>query len=218
MSKKVAVILSGCGHMDGTEITEAVSCLISLAQYNLQYECFAPSVEFSEVDHLTKEETGKKRNVLSESGRIARGKIKPLSDLNVQDFDGLVMPGGYGAAKNLSTFATQGSEGSVQENVASAIAKFHESSKPIMAVCIAPAVIALALGKKGVNVTIGNDEGTSQEIKKTGAEHTNCEAVDFIVDRENKVISTPAYMYDSATPYHVFTGIQKAVQKLSELV
>lgn len=217
MSKKVAVVLSGCGYLDGAEITEAISTLIALSQNNLEYQCFAPDMGAPEVDHVTGQETGQKRNVLKEAARIARGKVLPLSQLKEKDFAAIVLPGGYGAAKNLSTFAFKGSAGEINQDLSDSLNAFHSSGKPIAAVCIAPAAVALALGKKGVSVTIGNDEGTAGEVKKTGAEHVNCKVDDFVLDKKNKVITTPAYMYD-ATPAQAFTGIQKTIQELAKLI
>lgn len=217
MSKKVAVVLSGCGYLDGAEITEAISTLIALSQNNLEYQCFAPDMDAPEVDHLTGKETGQTRNVLKEAARIARGKVLPLSELKEKDFAAIVLPGGYGAAKNLSNFAVKGSAGEVNKSLSSTLEAFYAAQKPIVAVCIAPATVALALGKNGVSVTIGNDDGTANEVEKTGAEHINCKVDDFVVDTKNKVITTPAYMYD-ATPAQAFTGIQKTIQALAKMI
>lgn len=217
MSKKIAVVLSGCGYLDGAEITEAVATLIALGQNHLEYQCFAPNIDVPEVDHLTGKETGKKINVLKEAARIARGKILPLEELSEANFKALVLPGGYGAAKNLSNFATKGSTGEVNKVLLEKIEAFHAAKKPIAAFCIAPATVALALGKKGVTVTIGNDKATAEEVKKTGAKHQDCEVDDFVIDDKNKVITSPAYMYDT-TPVKAYTGILKAIQQLATII
>ncbi len=218
MGKKVAVILSGCGYLDGAEITEAISTLISLSQHGLEYQCFAPDIDVPEIDHTSGKETGQKRNVLKESARIARGNVLPLSELQEKDFSAIVLPGGYGAAKNLSNFAEKGASGEVNPQLKKSLEDFHASQKPIAAICIAPAAaVALSLGNKGVSVTIGNDEATAGEIRKTGAEHINCKVDDFVVDTANKVITTPAYMYE-ATPAQAFTGIQKSIQALAKMI
>lgn len=197
--KKIAVVLSGCGYKEGAEITESVSTLIALSQQGAEYQVFAPSA------------------VLNEAAKIARDKILPLSELNANQFDGLVFPGGYGAAKILSDWATKGSKATVLEDVKKSILQFYDSGKPIAAICIAPTLLAKTLGSKGITLTIGNDPSTSAEIEKTGAIHENCAVTDFISDREHKVISTPAYMYDEAKPAEVFAGISKAIKELVEM-
>lgn len=214
--KRFAVILSGCGFQDGAEITEAVSSLICLSEMGYEYEVFAPDTTLAAKNHLNSNATGT-RNVLEESARIARGHIKALSELNTSHFDGLVMPGGYGAALNLSTWANKGSQCEVNEEVRNTLEAFHADSKPIAAICISPAVVAKVLGKHNIAVTIGVDKETSAEIEKTGAHHVKCAVTDFVTDRENKIVTTPAYMYDDAKPFEVFTGIRKALHEFAEM-
>lgn len=215
--KTIAVVLSGCGHRDGAEITEAVSTLIAIGEAKAKYEIFAPDMEFKVTDPLTGEPTPETRNVLTEAGRIARGKIRNVSELSAEDFDGLAFPGGFGAALHLCTFASAGAKAKVNPEVARVIKEFHSLSKPIAGICIAPALIACVLGSEGITVTIGNDNGTGTEIAKTGAYHENCAVDDFVTDRENKIVTTPAYMYDDAKPSQVFEGIRKAIFELVEM-
>tara|TARA_Y100001935_G_C17307416_1_gene513266 strand:- start:2025 stop:2684 length:660 start_codon:yes stop_codon:yes gene_type:complete len=215
--KKIAVVLAGCGHLDGSEITEAVSTLIALAQQGATVSVFAPHIPLQEVDHTTGKPTGHERDVYAESARICRGQIHDLKNLNEAEFDALVFPGGFGAALNLSDWAKKGSKGSVLKEVQDAILSFHKASKPIGAFCIAPTLVAKVLGSEGVTVTIGNDKETSQEIEKTGALCEDCAVNDFISDRAHKVVTSPAYMYDEATPAEVFEGISKAVKELVEM-
>ena len=215
MSKKIAVVLSGCGFKDGSEITEAISTVVTLSELNCDVKIFAPNHEMPATDHLSGEPLAK-RNLLSESARIARGEVTDLKKLDANQFDAVVFPGGYGAALNLCTWGKEGSKGSVLPEVQKAVEDFHSQNKPIGAICIAPALIAKILGKHKVTLTIGNDKETASEIEKTGAIHTTCKVDDFITDRENKVISTPAYMYD-AKPFEVFTGIRKALKELVEM-
>jgi enhancing lycopene biosynthesis protein 2 len=215
--KKVAVILAGCGHKDGSEITEAVSLLISLHQAGASVRCFAPDIELDTIDHRSGENANPRRNVLTESARIARGEISDLNDLNVKDFDAIAFPGGYGAAKNLSNWAQKGAAGEVLPKIESLLRDFHAAGKPIAAICIAPHLVAKALGKKGVTVTIGDDPETAGEINKTGAHHENCPVNDYVTDRENKVITTPAYMYENAKPHEVFQGIAGLAKELVEM-
>ena len=212
--KKVAVILSGCGYLDGAEITEAVSILVSIGQHGADYKCFAPNKDVVETNHLTQKSTGQNRNVLQEAARIARGEIQSLEDLKIQDFDALAFPGGFGAALHLCDFAQKGSGGNVDSEVLRIVKEFHDSKKPIAAICIAPALMALAFGDKGVNVTIGDDQGTASEVEKTGAKHSNCAVEKYVVDMANKVITTPAYMYGSAKPHQIFEGVSGAIAEL----
>lgn len=218
MQKKVAVILSGCGYLDGSEITEAISALIALSSHNVDYKIFAPKLTVKPTSHVDESLLDPApRNTLEESARIARGKIQDLEELNPKLFDGIVFPGGYGVAKNLCSWAQDGAKCSVNPKVKETIETFFHASKPILAICIAPALIARVLGQHtSVNLTIGNDPATAEEIKKTGCEHVECPVDDFITDRESKVITTPAYMYETS-PHQVFAGINKAVAEFVEM-
>lgn len=215
--KKIAVILSGCGNKDGAEITEAVSTLVNLSEQGVQYKIFAPNHEFEAINFLTGEKHTEIRNVLYESARIARSEISDVKELKVADFDGLVLPGGFGAALHLCTFAKHGSKGEALPEIKRVIEEFYQDSKPICAICIAPALVSLVLGKNNITITLGRDAEAAQEIRKTGAQHEVCPPDDFITDRENKIITTPAYMYDEATPSQVFTGIRGAIRELVEM-
>lgn len=214
--KKIAVVLSGSGYLDGSEITEAISTLIALGQAGASYECFAPDDTFPAVNHLSQEPAGE-RNALEEAARIARGKIKSTHELKEEDFDALIFPGGYGAAKNLCDWGAKGSGCSVRPEIESAILAFHKASKPIGAICIAPALIARVLGPQGVTVTIGTDSATAEEIEKTGAHHEKCAVTDFVTDRQQKIVTTPAYMYDDAKPSEAFQGIRGLVGEVTEM-
>lgn len=214
--KKVAVILSGCGFKDGSEITEAVSTLIALSEFGAAYEVFAPDLEAPTINHITQKPSGA-HSVLAESARIARGQIRPLSKLEVSSFDGLAFPGGFGAANVLCNFASRGSHCQVLPEVGKTIEDFYKQEKPIAAICIAPALIARVLGKYGVTVTIGDDHETASEIAKTGAHHEICKVKDYVTDREHRVITTPAYMYDDAKPNEVFSGIRAAIKEFVEM-
>lgn len=212
MSKRVAVILSGCGFLDGAEIRESVLTLLNLDIYNAQVSIFAPDKnQHHVINHLEQNEACQYRNVLEEAARIARCQVEPLSKLSASHFDALVLPGGFGVAKNLCTFAFEGSNGSVDPEVKKVIQDFNANGKAIGAICISPALIAMVLGDKGVQVTIGNDKETAVEVEKTGANHINCEVTDCVVDKVNKVATTPAYMYDSAKLDDINTGIRKCI-------
>lgn len=218
MQKKIAVVLSGCGFLDGSEITEAISTLIALSELDTDVTCFAPDQEFPTAHYVDGTPAPEaKRNALEESGRIARQKVKPLAQLNERDFDAVVFPGGFGAAKNLSDWASAGAKAVVLPDVRKVITAFHKSSKPIGAICIAPTLIAKVLGGENPEVTIGDDQETAAEIEKTGAQHTKCTVDDYISDRDHKILTTPAYMYGQAKPHEVFAGIRRMLTELVEM-
>ena len=213
--KKIALILAGCGNKDGAEITEAVSLLIALSQCGADVTAFAPNVDFSAIDFIQQTTTAESRNVLTEAARIMRGNIFDLNNLNVKEFDGLAFAGGYGVINNLCNWAEKGARCEVLPEVEKTILGFYEASKPIGAVCIAPALIARVLGKKHISVTVGEDSAAAKEIENTGAIHEVCPVDDFITDREHKIVTTPAYMFD-AKPHEVFKGIQAMAKELVE--
>lgn len=195
MSKNIAVVLSGCGVFDGAEIYESVLTLLRLHQAGAKVQCFAPDVEqMHVVNHLTGEVAeGESRNVLVEAARIARGEIKALSKANSTDFDALIVPGGFGAAKNLCNFAAMGAEMSVQEDFLALAKSFAAEGKPVGLICIAP-VMAAAIYGEGVECTIGNDAETAAAIAAMDANHCPCAVDDIHIDNENKLVTTPAYM------------------------
>ncbi|CAI1858366.1 isoprenoid biosynthesis glyoxalase ElbB [Serratia fonticola] len=217
--KKIAVILSGCGYLDGAEIRESVLTLLALDQAGVSYKIFALNQDQHHVvNHLTGEEmTGERRNILEEAARIARGKIEDVAKLDVNNFDALVIPGGFGVAKNLCTFAFEGSNASVNPQILGQIKAFKAASKPIGAICIAPALLALALGSNKPVLTLGTSDDVAREIEKTGAIHQNCTTSECIIDREHKFVSTPAYMGEDAKLSEVYLGISTLVQKVIEL-
>lgn len=220
MSKKVAVVLSGCGFLDGAEIHESVLSLLFLDRGGAEATCFAPDQEqLHVVDHRRGEPMdGETRNVLVESARIARGKIQDLAKANAAEFDAVIMPGGFGAAKNLSNFATAGADADVNADLLRFLRDMLNAKKPIGVVCIAPAVLAAAL--KGTEVaaklTIGDDAGTASAIEAMGAKHQNCPVSEFMVDDVNKIVSTPAYMYDARIS-EVAAGVEKLVASVLSL-
>jgi enhancing lycopene biosynthesis protein 2 len=213
--KKVLVVLSGCGHLDGSEIHEAVVSLLALDRAGAGVQCAAPDkAQMHVVDHLAGAPTAESRNVLVEAARIARGKIVPLAAVQAADYDAIWLPGGYGAAKNLSTVATQGAAASVDPELVRLLRAFRAQAKPIGAVCIAPAVLVAAL-REG-EVTIGNDEGTAGAIRAMGGEHHACPVTEMHVDKARKIVTAPAYMY-AASIGDVATGIERAVAALLAL-
>ncbi|WP_432458974.1 isoprenoid biosynthesis glyoxalase ElbB [Agarivorans sp. QJM3NY_25] len=192
--KKVAVILSGCGVFDGAELGESILTLLHITKAGASYQCFAPDVmQRHTINHLTGEEQQQTRNVLLESARVARGDVKAVTELVAEDFDALIIPGGFGAAKNLSDFAVNGAEASVQGDVLKACKAFAEANKPAAYMCIAPVMIPLVYGP-GAQFTIGNDTDTIAVISALGGEHIECAVADIVVDHSRKLVSTPAYM------------------------
>ena len=191
--KKFAVILCGCGSLDGSEIHESVMTLLAIDRNECTYSIFAPNDnQYYVVNHYTKSATEEKRNMMVEAARIARGDIRPIEECRVEDFDALVFPGGNGAAKNLFTYAFDGKNCTVREDVAKLIKTFHAAHKPIGALCIAPVMIAKVLGD--VTITVGNDEGTIQNVLSFGSKHINTQQTGVIADKQNMVFTTPCYM------------------------
>jgi len=214
---KIGVLLSGCGVFDGTEIHEAVLTLLALDRAGADVVCMAPDIDQHHViDHLTQKETGEVRNVLVESARIARGDIKDIKEVKGDDLDGLILPGGFGAAKNLSDFAFKGTEARVLPEVERLLNEMISAGKPVGAICISPAPVAKALSPRSPQVTIGTDEGTAQAIEAMGGRHVPCPVDAIHVDEANKIVSTPAYMLGPGIK-DVARGIERLVGKVVEL-
>lgn len=218
MKKKIGVVLSGCGVRDGSEIHEAVLTLLAIDRNNAEAVCMAPNIEVPETNHLTMQETGAKRNVLVESARIARGNIKDIKEVRAADLDAVIFPGGFGAAKNLCNFAEKGAAASIQPDVARLLKEMAAAKKPIGAICIAPVLIAATLGKEyAPQVTIGTDAGTAAAIAETGSRHLECPVTELVVDKKNKIVSTPAYMLAEHIS-EAAEGIEKAVKAVIDLI
>ena len=216
MSKKIAVILSGCGVYDGAEIYESVITLLRLDQRGAQVQCFAPDIaQLHVINHLTGEEMPESRNVLVESARIARGEVKDIREANAEDFDALIVPGGFGSAKNLSNFAVEGTGCTVQPDVLALTEAFAEAGKPVGLICISPALAAKIYGP-GVICTIGNDADTAAALNKMGATHKDCAVSEIVEDKARKLVTTPAYMLAQSIS-EAASGINKLVDRVLEL-
>lgn len=215
--KKVAVILSGCGYLDGSEITETVISLLELDKNGAKVQCFAPDKkQFHVINHISTKEDNNDRNILEEAARIARGDIKALTELNPENFDALLIPGGYGMAKNLSDFAVKGVNFSVDKNLSDILSDFLIKKKPIGAICISPLIVVASLKDKvtkKIKVTIGNDPDNF--IEQIGGINIKCNADEYVVDEENMIISSPAYMQDDPLS-KISEGIAKTVKTLIE--
>lgn len=218
MGKRIGVVLSGCGVYDGSEIHEAVATLLALDRRGAEAVCCAPDVpQMHVVDHLTGQVApGESRNVLVESARIARGKVVDVARVRSSELDGLVLPGGFGAAKNLCDFAVKGKDCTVHPEVARLVREVHAAGKPVAAVCIAPALLARVLGAEKPELTIGNDAGTAAALEAMGARHVACPVRATVVDRERRLVTTPAYMLAGRIS-EAADGIDAAVGALLEM-
>ena len=217
---KVGVVLSGCGVFDGSEVHEAVAAMYSLARAGVQYKCMAPDMlQMHVVDHFTGTPVeSDSRNVLVESARIARGDIVELADVSVADYDGFFFPGGFGAAKNLCDFVTNGASCTVIPSVSKLVESAQTAGIPMAFVCISPVIIARLLGELGeIKVTIGDDQEASQAVTEMGATHVNCQAGETIIDETRRIISSPAYM-KADNIISLFEDVGASVQALLDMI
>jgi enhancing lycopene biosynthesis protein 2 len=221
MAKNIGVILSGCGVYDGSEIHEAVITLLALDRAKANVVMMAPDMNQKHViNHLTGEVAeGETRNVLVESARIARGNIKDIKDVQANDLDGMVLPGGFGAAKNLTNFADEGLDCEIHREVRRLLKQMVVSRKPIAAICIAPVLLSRVLGDEHISheITIGTDKDTAQTLQMMGSTHKDCNVDRVVVDVPNKIITTPAYMLASSIS-EAAEGIEEAIERLMDFV
>lgn len=225
--KKIAVILSGCGNRDGSELQESLGLLLAIDRRGWEYQCFAPEGFFEVVPHIDvvddEEEEGsivdiEQRDIFVESARIARGNLKAIDEYSPADFDALALPGGMGAARNLSTYAFDGPNMTVIDSVADAILATHRAGKPILAMCIAPIVVAKMLGRQGVHLTLGTtDNPAAKTALSFGCHVEACNPTEVCVDQENKVITTPAYMVATHIS-QIFDGADNMVSCLEKML
>jgi enhancing lycopene biosynthesis protein 2 len=214
--RRVAVILSGCGYLDGAEIHESVITLLALDRAGAEVECLAPDKpQLDVVDHRSGEAVaGESRNVLAESARIARGAIRDVAEARAEDYDAVIVPGGFGAAKNLSSFASKGPACDVDPGVEALLRGAHEAGRPVGLICIAPAVGARLF--PDVELTIGSDPDTAGALEQMGAHHKTCAVESFVCDERAKVVSCPAYMLGPGIK-DVAAGIEKLVAEVLRL-
>lgn len=211
--KKIAVLLSGCGVFDGSEIYETVITLLAIERNGASYQCFAPDKkQLHVIDHNAQKPTDESRNVLIEAARLARGDVKPLNALNVAEFDALIVPGGFGAAKNFSDFAVQGADAVADEQVVTFCHAFAAAKKPAGYMCIAPSLLPFVYGQ-GIELTIGTDSNTAEALEKMGAKHIPCSVDAIVVDEKHRVVTTPAYMLAGSLS-EAASGIDKLVTKV----
>lgn len=216
MSKKIAVVLAGCGVFDGAEIHEATLTLLAIKKAGHDYQVFAPDiVQTHVINHLTGKEETERRNVLVESARIARGKIKPLADFRTEEYDAIVLPGGFGVAKNLSNFAFKGAEYTVLPELEKILKQMHQLNKPIGAMCISPILLAKVFGN--CDVTVGIPCNAAEAIEKVGANHIITNHAEVVIDKKNKLVTTPCYMLD-ADIVQIADGTTNLIKALDELM
>ena len=217
--KKVAVVLSGCGQLDGAEIHESIITLLALDRRGAETQIFAPDKDQMQViNHLTGEIEEENRNLLVEAGRIGRGNVQDLADANIEHFDAVIFPGGYGVAKNLCDFAVKGTECSVDPLVERFILNGLQAKKVMGFICIAPALLAKVSGDHGlkIDLTIGTDPETAQAVETMGAHHISCSVNEIVVDEKNRIVTTPAYMLGQRIS-EVADGIGKLVDKVLQM-
>ena len=218
--KKVGVLLSGCGVNDGAEIHESVITMLALDRAGAEMVLMAPNIDqMHVVNHYTGQEMDEYRNVLVESSRIARGNIKDMAEISANDMDALIIPGGFGVAKNLCDYAMAGPDCSINPDVYRLISELKLLNKPIGAICIAPAMMAKILGEldESANMTIGSDETTSKDIEAMGSIHVECQVSEMVVDEENNLVTTPAYM-EAKTIKDAADGIEKLVKQVLSMI
>lgn len=214
---RTALILSGCGYLDGAEIHESVLCLLALAERGHEFYCFAPDILQRKVmNHLSRKEMDESRNVLIEAARIARGKIFSLSKLSSEDFDALLLPGGFGVASNLSTFGEEKDRCSVDEECKGKIMDFYHAKKPIGALCISPAILGkIFQNEKSILLTLGKRKESNVYLENMGMHAIETEIFEVATDKENKIFSTPAYM-EPGDPAKIFKGIKKLILEMEK--
>lgn len=213
-----AVILSGCGRADGSEIHEAVFALLCVENMGCTYQCFAPNIKQAAViNHLNNEPMPETRNVLIESARIARGNIRDLNEFKAEDFDGIVFPGGLGAVTNWCDFAAKGTDCDINRGIYNVIRECYDKKLVIGAMCIAPAMVAVALADKKIHFTLGAGGATAEKIEELGAVHEEVGVTDVCVDRVNRICTTPAYML-ATNMTDVCQGAQNLIGAMCQLI
>ena len=217
---RVGVVLSGCGVNDGAEIHESVITMLALDRAGADIVFMAPNIDqLHVINHYTGSEMDESRNVLMESARIARGKIRDMAEVHASDVDALIFPGGFGVVKNLCDYAMAGTDCSVNPDVKRLATDVHKAGKPIGIICIAPAMFAKIMQGAGdsVEMTIGTDEQTSSDINSMGSNHVSCPVEDIVIDKKNKIVSTPAYMLAQRIS-EAAEGIEKLVKEVLAMV
>jgi enhancing lycopene biosynthesis protein 2 len=221
--KRFAIFLTGCGHLDGTEIREAVATFYALDKHGADFTCYATYGDIDVVNHFLNKPEKEQRVMLHESARLARGNILGTFNYSCEYFDGVIFPGGYGVVKNLTSFEEVGHKSGVDMDISGAIHEAFYLKKPMGFICISPILPALAL-KRYAPLTLtfgdstkGGSKEVADEIKKLGHNIVDCPVTECVVDEKNKIVSTPAYMYEKASITDIFTGVEKLVLEMMKL-
>lgn len=223
MTNRIALFLSGSGYLDGSEITEATSLIIALSKYGIAVDFFAPNRNQSDVvNHNTNQESSESRNILIESARITRGNVLPLDEFNAELYNAVVLPGGFGAVKNFTTFLQDGHNAQLHSDIKKALenAIFHKLW--IVGICAAPLVIALALRDLNIeNSTISfGDQNNSVDfinaLNHWKIKHAETKIDEHHIDYHNKLITSGAYMFHDASPYDIYICSDIIIKELSE--
>ena len=213
MQKRIGLLLSGCGQLDGSEIHETIVTMLALDREGVEIVFMAPDTKLNVINHFEKKSVKEQRNVMVEASRLSRGKMKDIKDIKISDIDAIILPGGAGAIKNLSDFADKGANAVINPDVQRLILEMNENNKTIGAICISPAVVAKILSPKKIQVTIGNDLAAKSVIESMGCQHIDCTVDDIVVDQANKIVTTPAYMLGPGIK-EIAVGIEKLVKKV----
>ncbi len=214
--KSIAVILSGCGNQDGAEIHESTLTLLAIHKNGADYSCYAPNIkQHHTLNHITGKEMDEERNVLIESARIARGSITDLAEFSAADHDALILPGGLGAAKNLSDYAFAGTACTINPDVQKAVTDMIAAGKPIGALCIAPVILARLL--EDVLITVGQDPAAIAAVESMGARHRTTLQTEVVVDKEHRIVTTPCYMLNARVD-QIAAGAERLVKEVLDLL
>lgn len=208
---KAAVILSGCGVFDGSEIQESVLCFLALREYGHTYDCYAPDRGMTVISHITKKPMGQ-RNVLEESARIARGDIYDLHLLDPSKYDLLIIPGGMGVGKNLSTFIDEQEHCDVLIDLTKVVRAFFDAKKPIVAICMGPVILAKALSSKGCfKLTLGKGAENMAVLKKMGMDPVAAAGDEMVQD--GTLYTAPGY-YEASSLDQIYHSLRKIFDAL----
>lgn len=215
MSKKVAIILAGCGTFDGSEPQESVCSILAIEEAGFTWRAFALDEDQQRViSHSNQSIINTKRNMMAEAGRLTHGKIDNLDNLQLEEFDVIWFPGGFGVASSFSNIVEKGLEATIAPKIEALIQKSHQQGKIIVGICIAPAVIAKVLKEKSLTITLGESDEYYQALISLGHHAKKCSAMDFVFDEKNGIYSTPAFMNKDNNCAKMFSAMKKITKKI----
>jgi enhancing lycopene biosynthesis protein 2 len=229
MAKRVAVILSGCGHRDGSDVAETMLAFLMLDRAGAKVICAAPDAEQREVvDHLmdaaasaiatpTAAATSSvPRNARVEAARLAPGEVLPLAALDPNRLEGLFIPSGRGVATLLSDYAEKGALCAVDPDLARVMKALLAAKKPMGFVGLAAVLAARVLGPvAGVRLTLGSKAVVAaKHAAVMGADVRPGAIDDVIADERARVYSTPGLEAEGARLAQVAKAIEKLARAL----